>query len=113
MIYSFKTVITRQLTTEQRVFVVKHWFITRSLEQVCYFENGLRPRTSNQDGDLEKFKKILRTVLTVIPDILGARELVDPRKILIGYKNYWQIIQEELAVAEMVYGYHNLLCKNS
>ena len=24
----------RQLTTEQRVFVVKHWFITRSIEQV-------------------------------------------------------------------------------
>ena len=34
MIYSFKTVMMRQLTTEQRVFVVKHWFITRSVEQV-------------------------------------------------------------------------------
>ena len=34
IIYSFKTVITRQITTEQRVFIVKHWFITRSIEQV-------------------------------------------------------------------------------
>ena len=32
-------------------------------------------------------------LLTVILDILDARELVNPRKILTGYKNYWQIIQ--------------------
>ena len=40
-------------------------------------------------------------VLTVILDILGARELVDPRKILTGYKTYWQIIQEGLAVVDI------------
>ena len=32
--YSFKAVIMVQLTTEQRVFVVKHWFITRSYDEV-------------------------------------------------------------------------------
>ena len=41
-------------------------------------------------------------VLIVILDILGARKLVDHKKILIGYTNYLSIIQEELAVVEMV-----------
>ena len=63
MIYSFKTVIMKQLTTEQRVFVVQHWFITRSIEQVrLLFRQRFPDREPpTRGGDLEKCEKILRT----------------------------------------------------
>ena len=48
MIYSFKTVIMKQLTTEQRVVVVKHWFITRSIEQKYWTGTSVITRSIEQ-----------------------------------------------------------------
>ena len=95
-----------QLTAEQRVFVVKNWFVTKSLEQVRQlFGERLPDREPPTRMAIWKNVKntlIMGQILIVILDILGARKLVDRKKILIGYTNYLSIIQEELAVVEMV-----------
>ena len=95
-----------QLTAEQRMFVVKNWFVTKSREQVrqLFRERfpDREPPTRMAIWKNVKNTLIMGQVLIVILDILGTRKLVDHKKILIGYTNYLSIIQEELAVVEMV-----------